>query len=457
MRRSRSALAPLILASALQAQCPPQNLLAASDRLKAEAFRTHGAYQDLAWLCDRIGHRLAGSPELDQAIAWAQDRMKAAGLVNVHAEPVMVPHWVRGTERAEMVAPRRQPLHILGLGGSVGTPQGGLTADVLVVGSFAELDRLGDAAKGKIVVYDEPYAGYGATVDYRFSGASRAARHGAVAALVRSVGPVSLDTPHTGMMAYDPAAPKIPVAAITLEAATQMHRLQAAGVPVRVHLEMGAQTLPDAPSANVVGEIPGREHPEEVILLSGHLDSWDVGQGAQDDGAGCVIALEAARVIRSAGLQPRRTIRVVFFVNEENGVRGGKAYLAAHRGELDRFVAAVESDSGSEKALGFSLDLPKATPQDREAALARLQALGPLLARLGAGRLVTGDAGVDVGPIVEEGVPGLGMSHAATHYFDIHHSEADTLDKVDENDLAQNAAILATLAYALAQSDLRFR
>ncbi|HEX9011772.1 MAG TPA: M20/M25/M40 family metallo-hydrolase [Holophagaceae bacterium] len=455
----RRPFALLLAASAtlLQAQRPPEDLLAASDRIKAEAFRTHGAYQNLASLCDGIGHRLAGSLELDKAITWAQARMKAAGLSNVHTEPVMVPHWVRGAERAEMVAPRVQPLHILGLGGSVGTPAGGLTADVVVVGSFAELDRLGEAVKGKIVLYDVPYAGYGPTVAYRFSGASRAAKWGAVAALVRSVGPVSLDTPHTGLMAYDPALPKIPTASVTLEAATQMRRMQAAGLPLRVHLEMGAQTLPDVPSANVVGEIPGAEKPNEVILLSGHLDSWDVGQGAQDDGAGCVISLEAARLIKAAGLRPRRTVRVVFFVNEENGVRGGNAYLAAHRAELPSFVAAAESDSGSEKALGFSLDLRQAPPEAKAAALAKLQAFGPLLERLGAGRLVLGGSGEDVGPVVAEGVPGLGMNHAATHYFDIHHTEADTLDKVDENDLAQNAAILGTLAYALAQSDVTFR
>lgn len=444
-------------ATLLQAQRPPEDLLAASDRMKAEAFRTHGAFQNLASLCDGIGPRLAGSPGLDKAILWAQERMRAAGLSNVHTEPVMVPHWVRGAERAEMVSPRIQPLHILGLGGSVGTPAGGITADVVVVGSFAELDRLGEAVKGKIVLYDVPYAGYGPTVAYRLAGASRAAKWGAVAALVRSVGPVSLDTPHTGLMAYDPDLPKIPAASVTLEAATQMRRMQAAGMPVRVHLEMGAQTLPDVPSANVVGEIPGTEKPKEVILLSGHLDSWDVGQGAQDDGAGCVIALEAARLIKATGLRPRRTVRVVFFVNEENGGRGGNAYLAAHRAELASFVAAVESDSGSEKALGFSLDLRQATPEARATALAKLQTFGPLLERLGAGRLVLGGSGEDVGPVVAEGVPGLGMNHAATHYFDIHHTEADTLDKVDENDLAQNAAILGTLAYALAQSAVTFR
>ncbi|HLP31036.1 MAG TPA: PA domain-containing protein, partial [Geothrix sp.] len=224
---------------AAQTSLPPAS---AAERLQKEAFRTHGAYDDLAWLCDRIGPRLSGSPQLDQAIAWAQARLKAAGLENVHAEPVMVPHWVRGREAAELLLPTPHRLNILGLGGSVGTPEGGLTADVVVVGSFDELDRLGAAAKGKIVVYDVPFKGYGHTVVYRHDGAARAAKAGAVAALVRSVGPVSLDTPHTGLMDYDPAAPKIPTAAITIEAATQMRRMQDRGERIRMRLEMGAKT-----------------------------------------------------------------------------------------------------------------------------------------------------------------------------------------------------------------------
>jgi len=329
----------------LNAQAPPEALRAASERLQAEAFRTHGAYADLAWLCDRIGHRLSGSPQLDQAITWAQTRLKAAGLVNVHAEPVMVPHWVRGREAAQLLLPTAHRLNILGLGGSVGTPEGGLTADVAVVGSFDELEKLGDAVKGKIVLFDVPYQGYGHTVAYRFSGAAKAAKLGAVAALVRSVGPVSLDTPHTGMMEYDPAGPRIPTAAVTIEASTQMRRMQQRGERIQMRLDMGAQTLPDAPSANVVAEIRGTEKPDEIVLLSGHLDSWDVGQGAQDDGAGCAMAMEAARLIQGLGLRPRRTIRVVLWTNEENGLRGGKAYLEAHRDKLKDIVAALETDS----------------------------------------------------------------------------------------------------------------
>lgn len=427
-----------------------------AERLRAEAFRTHGAYEDLAWLCDHVGHRLSGSPQLDQAIAWAQTRLREAGLVNVHAEPVMVPHWVRGVERAEMMAPLPQPLNILGLGGSVGTPPGGLSAEVAVVGSFDELDRLGEGAKGKIVLFDVPYQGYGHTVVYRHAGAARAARWGAVAALVRSVGPVSLDTPHTGAMDYDPAFPKIPTAAVTIEAATQMRRLQQRGETIRLHLEMGAQTLPDAPSANVVAELRGTEKPEEVILLTGHLDSWDVGQGAQDDGAGTVVVMEAARLLQRLGLQPRRTLRVVLWTNEENGLRGGKAYRDAHRAEFGQIVAALESDSGSERIKGFQLELAQATPAAKATALAALQTLAPQLAPFGL-TLQLGHSGADVSPMVREGVPGIGVQHAATHYFDVHHTRADTFDKVAKDDLAFSAAALATFAYALAQSDLRFR
>ena len=445
---------PFVLAAlSLGAQTTP----GASERLRTEAFRAHGAYADLAWLCDRIGPRLAGSPQLDQAIAWAQERMKAAGFTQVHAEPAMVPHWVRGQESAEMLLPTPHRLHILGLGGSVGTPEGGIVADVVVVGSFDELDQLGAAVKGKIVLFDVPYKGYGHTVAYRHDGAAKAAKHGAVAALVRSVGPVSLDTPHTGAMAYDPAYPKIPTASVTLEAATQMRRMQQRGERIQVRLDMGAKTLPDVPSANVVGEIRGSERPDEVVLLSGHLDSWDVGQGAQDDGAGTVTVLEAARLIQSLGLKPRRTLRVVLWTNEENGLRGGLAYRDAHRSEFKNLVAAFESDSGSERIKAFSLDLRKASPEAKAGALASLKKLGDALEPFGPIDLRLGGSGADVGPMVAEGVPGIGVSHAATHYFDIHHTHADTFDKVEKDDLAFNAAALASLAYALAQSDVRFQ
>jgi len=267
---------------------------------------------------------------------------------------------------------------------------------------------------------------------------------------------VSLDTPHTGAMDYDPAFPKIPTASVTLEDSTLMRRMQQRGEQIRLKLEMGAQMLPDAPSANVVGEIRGTEKPEEVIILSGHLDSWDVGQGAQDDGAGTVIAMEAARLIQALGLKPRRTLRVVLWTNEENGLRGGRAYRDAHRAEFKDIVAALETDSGSERVKGFHLELAKAGPEGKAAGLAALKRSEAVLKPYGA-TLQLGHSGADVSPMVREGVPGIGVEHAGTHYFDIHHTQADTFDKVEKEDLAFNAAALATFAYALAQSDARFQ
>jgi len=401
--------------------------------------------------------RLAGSPQLDKARPRARAGLKAGGLFNVHAGPVMVPHWVRGHEAAELLLPTPHRLNILGLGGSIGTPAGGITADVAVVGSFEELDQLGDKVKGQIVLFDVPYKGYGHTVVYRHDGAAKAAKYGALAALVRSVGPVSLDTPHTGAMDRRPPSAQTPEVSVTLEAPTPMRRMQARGEHIRMKLEMGAKSLPDAPSANVVAEIRGTEKPEEVIILSGHLDSWDVGTGAQDDGAGTVIAMEAARLIQSLGLKPRRTIRVVLWTNEENGLRGGKAYRDAHRAEFGNIVATLESDSGSERIKSFGLDLRKASPEAKAGALASMKRLfGPVMEPFGV-EFRIGYSGADVGPMVAEGVPGIGIGHAATHYFDVHHTHADTFDKVDKDDLAHNATALATFAYALAQSELRLR
>ena len=339
----------------------------------------------------------------------------------------------------------------------MGTPAGGLTADVVVVGSFDELEKLGPAMKGKIVLFDVPYRGYGQTAAYRHDGAARAAKQGAVAALVRSVGPVSLDTPHTGLMEYDPAYPKIPAAAVTIEASTLMRRMQQRGEQIQMRLEMGAKTLADAPSANVVAEILGSEQPEEVIILGGHLDSWDVGQGAQDDGAGTVIAMEAARLIQSLGLKPRRTIRVVLWTNEENGLRGGLAYRDAHRAEFKHIIAAVETDHGSERVKAFHLELSQASAEARASALGALKrTVGAVMEPFGV-TMDLGWSGADTSPMVAEGVPGIGVEHRGLHYFDVHHSEADTFDKVEKDDLAFSAAALAAFTYALAQSELRFR
>src|SRR5260221_8982343 len=286
---------------------------ATADRLIGAALADQEGYAKLAYLCDRIGNRLSGSESLEKAIAWASEQMKRDGLSNVRVLPVQVPHWVRGPESGRILAPVPRPLHMLGLGMSIGTPPEGITADVVAVSSFDELTKLGrERVQGKIVLYNQPYEGYGTTVAYRSSGASRAAALGAVAALVRAVTPLAMQEPHTGAMSYDPAQPKIPTAAVSPEDAMMIARLVSQGVPVRIHLEMQAHMEPDVMSGDVIGEIPGRERPEEVVVLGGHIDSWDVGQGAQDDGSGMIASLQAVALIKKVGFHPRRRIGLPF-------------------------------------------------------------------------------------------------------------------------------------------------
>ena len=270
----------------------------------------------------------------------------------------------RGRESAEILNPIERPLHMLGLGMSIATPSDGITADVVVVSTFDELEKLGSKVSGKIVVFNAPYEGYDKTVAYRSAGPSRAAKLGAVAALVRSITPLAMQLPHTGALRYAEDSPKIPAAAITVEDATLLSRLQASGSTPRVHLVMEAHLEPDADAANVIGEIPGTEHPEEIVVLGGHIDSWDVGQGAQDDGAGIMATLEAAALIHKLGLKPRRTIRVVFWVNEENGGRGGQGYLKWAGDTVRNHVAAIEMDEGAETPVGIGYG-PEAQPAVR--------------------------------------------------------------------------------------------
>ena len=393
----------------------------------------------LAELSDDIGARLSGSPALARAVAWGERVLREDGHENVRSEPVLVPHWVRGDERLELVAPVRRPLLMLGLGGSVGTP--GVEAPVTVVHSF---DELSPAVAGTIVLFcvpprpgDSAGAHYGNTARYRAAGPSRAAAFGAVAVLVRSITVRSLHTPHTGSLSYDDAAPQIPAAAITAEDADWLDRLAARGVPLRARLEMGARTLPDALTHNVIAEIVGREHPEEIVVVGGHLDSWDVGQGAQDAGAGILHTIETLRLIRSLGLQPRRTIRAVLFANEENGLRGGTAYAAAHAAECH--VAALETDLGSGRPLTWS-----ATGSEYDLAWLRHLAAHVGLPVEGSG------SGADISPLERRGVLCVGLRPDLEAYFDIHHTHADTLDKVDPALLREGAAVVAGLTWLLA-------
>lgn len=413
--------------------------------LQREAQAGDFGWQRLAELTDTYGARLAGSPNLDRAITWAVATMKADGLDNVRTEKAMVPRWVRGRESAVIVEPAEHTVAMLGLGGSVATPAAGLEADVLVVSSFQDLDAHAAQARGRIVLFNVPYAGYGQTVQYRSGGASAAAKHGAVAALVRAVGPTGLRTPHTGGMNYTDGVPKIPAAAISAEDADRIARLVARGRTVRLRLSMEAHMEPDVESANVIGEVAGREHPEEIVLVGCHFDSWDVGAGASDDGVGCIVTWEALRLMKALKLQPRRTVRLVLWTNEENGLRGATAYRDAHLAEAANHVFALESDSGvfAPARLGFT--------GSRDARLL-ITDLGALLAPLGMQTIGEGGGGADIGPIAQAGqVPMMAYQGDATRYFTIHHTPADTVDRIAPEEIGRAAAAIATVTYVVAE------
>lgn len=445
-----AALALLCCASALPATAQgldsadiPQEYRADADSLIDAALRDTTGWDRLTNLVDRFGHRFSGSESLELAIDWILDGMAADSLENVRGEPVMVPRWVRGQESVRMVEPRAAELAMLGLGGSVGTPVDGITAEALVVSSFEELREHAAEARGRIVVYDVPFTTYGETVGYRTNGATEAARVGAVASLVRSVGPFSMNTPHTGMMRYADGVERIPHAAITMEDAMLLHRLQDRGERVVLTIEMDARDDGEVESRNVVAELRGWERPDEVVVLGGHIDSWDVGQGAMDDAGGSVAAWEAVRLMKVLGLRPRRTVRAVLWTNEENGLRGGTAYRDHHSGELDRHVLAIESDAGVFDPIGFGFT-------GSDAAYEIIGHVGRLLDRIDAGRITRGGGGADIGPIMERGVPGMGLVVDGERYFWYHHTAADTLDKLDPREFALCTAAMAVMAYVIA-------
>ena len=415
-------------------------------RLIGEAVGSTFAWQRLAVLTDTIGNRLSGSPALDRAIEWAVTEMKRDGLENVHTESVKVPRWVRGAESAEIVEPARHAMVMLGLGDSVGTgaTSTGVEAEVVVVHSFEELDAKADRVRGRIVLLNVPFTNYGETVRYRSQGPSRAARHGAVALLVRSIGPAGLRTPHTGALQYAGDAPKIPAAAVSTEDADRLQRMADRGSRVVVRLKMEAHFEADATSANVIGEIRGRDKPDEVVVVSGHLDSWDVGAGATDDGGGCVVTWEALRIMKKLNLRPRRTVRVVLWTNEENGGRGGLAYRDQHRAELAKHVLMMESDGGVFRPLGFGFS-------GNDGARDTIKAIATLLTGIAADQISLGGGGADIGPSVQEArIPAMSLEVDGAKYFLIHHTPADTIDKIDPIEMAKCAAAVAVMAYVVA-------
>jgi carboxypeptidase Q len=418
---------------------------AAADSLIRAATADSAAYRRLGRLVDTFGPRISGSASLEAAIDWILDLMKSDGLENVRGEPVMVPHWVRGAESADLVKPRAARLAMLGLGGSVATPKGGITAPVLVVSSLEELNARAADARGKIVLFDVPLTDYPVTRRVRTDGPSAAARAGAVACLIRSVASASIRSPHTGLTRYDSTVRKIPAAALSVEDAMMLHRFQDRGEPIVVTLKMSARTLPDARSRNVVAEIVGREKPDEVVVLGGHIDSWDVGQGAMDDGGGSVAAWEAVRLMHRLGLRPRRTVRVVLWTNEEGGGAGGLAYRDAHAAELPKHVLAMESDNGAFNPKGYVL-------AGTDSAAAVVQQVAGLLQPINATGVqrVDGSPAADITPLAEAGVATMEVDTDGSRYFWYHHSEGDTLDKLDPAELARCVAAMAVMAYVVA-------
>ncbi len=445
--------------------------------LQAASADTEG-YAALTYLCDHVGKRLSGSPQLNSAVTWGADLMTKAGLQNVKVQPVMVPHWVRGEESATILAPVAKPLHMIGLGMSVGTPKEGITAPIVFVPDFAALDRLpDDQVKGKIVVFNPGWHGYGVGSMYRTGGPSRAAARGAVAVLVRSATGLAMQIPHTGTLRYDEKQPKIPAAAITVEDALLLERLAGEG-PVQVHLSMGAHMEAEVQAGNVMGEITGSEHPEQVVVLGGHIDSWDVGQGAQDDGSGIMAAFEAVSILHKLGLRPKRTVRVVFWVNEENGGAGGRAYRTMVGDTIANHVAAIEMDGGAEKPLGIGYSsfsawrrpvppapgaasapttatAPPPLSAQEEESYRVMQDVAALLAPIGADSVALAGGGSDIAPLTADAVPSLSPHTVGEHYFDWHHTEADTLDKVDPDSFRKNIGMLSVVAFVLADMDGR--
>lgn len=402
------------------------------------------------------GSRLSGSSGAAAAVTLARTMMALHGLQNVRTEEVIVPHWVRGSvEKAVLVSKtKRKPINlsICALGGSVGTPRSGITAEVLEVTGFDQLHLLGERARGKIIFFNRPmdptrldsFDAYGGAVDQRSRGAVEAALAGGVAALVRSMTLALDDVPHTGAMHYDENHQMVPAAAISTVGAQLLSDLLEHDPHAQLSLTLSCTTLSDVPSSNVLGEIVGSEKPEDVIVVGGHLDSWDKGVGAHDDGAGCVQAIEALRLIKQLGLTPRRTIRAVLFMNEENGNRGGTAYAVAPGRASEHHIALVESDRGGFAPRGFTVEGDSLLVQ-------RLKRWEPLFALINAGTITKGFGGVDISPMVDRGVVGFGLEVENHRYFDYHHSANDTLDKVNPRELELGAIAEAMLCYLISE------
>ncbi|MFD1144456.1 M20/M25/M40 family metallo-hydrolase [Larkinella insperata] len=423
-----------------------------------EVLNNSPSYEWLRHLTQQIGPRLSGSAGAQQAVDWTKQLMEQQGFDRVFLQEVMVPHWVRGAKEVAYVQNGKQKtaVPIAALGGSVATPPKGIQAQVIEVKNFQELRELGaDKVKGKIVLYNRPmdptklntFEAYAGAVDQRGNGATEAAKLGAVGVIVRSMTTALDDNPHTGSMRYATGVPLIPAASISTNGAELLSKLLKQNPGLTFYFKQNCETLPDAKSYNVVGEIKGSEKPDEIIVVGGHLDSWDLGQGAHDDGSGCMQSIEVLRAMKALGIKPKRTLRAVMFMNEENGLRGGIGYADYAKKNNEKHLAAVESDNGGFTPRGFGI---VGTPEQR----AKAMSWKPLLAPYGLHEIGAGSGGADIGPLAQLGTVLFGFKPDSQRYFDFHHTGIDRFEGVNKRELELGAASMAALVYLLDQHGL---
>lgn len=450
----------LLISTSSFSQSDPSNFnkyTLAADQITKKALTEKTGYKLLQELCD-IGPRLSGSENSLRAIYWAEEKLKSFGVDKVWLQPVMVPHWERGSvETAVIVYDKNiseKSLSILSLGGSIATSENGITANVIEVKNFTELEKRKNEVKGKIVFFSRPvdegllntFAGYGSAVDQRVYGAVEAAKYGAVAVLIRSITTKHDNVPHTGVMVYLDSLPKIPAAAIGYLDSDYLHNELAKDSNLKINLSMNCKTFPEAQSYNVIAEITGSEFPEEIIVVGGHFDSWDVGCGAHDDGAGCVQLMEVLQLFKELDIKPKRTIRCVLFINEENGSRGGKDYGKYAETNNENHIAAIESDRGGFTPIGFDVDSDSSV-------LNKIKTWISVLEKSGIHWIRKGGSGVDI-QYIKNTKAKLGYVPDSQRYMDVHHSANDTFDSVHPRELELGSASIAIMAYLISEEGL---
>ena len=424
-------------------------------KIYTETMVNGKAYDWLYELTSDIGGRLSGSDEAAKAVEWAKKKMIEAGADTVYLQPVMVPHWVRGPKENSFIIEgngNKTPVPVCALGNSVATPSAGITASIIEINNFSQLAKMGaEKIKGKIIFYNHPFDesqvntfnAYGEAVGYRWAGPSEAARYGAIATVCRSMTNASDNYPHTGAMHYNDSLPSIPCCAISTNAADLLSRILRANSNTKFFIKQDCHFLDSVLSYNVIGEIWGSEYPKEYITIGGHLDSWDLGTGANDDGAGVVQSIEILRTLKASDIKPKRTIRAVAFMNEENGLRGGKTYAAVAYEKNEKHIAAIESDAGSFLPLGFGLNM-------KEEKKKQIQKWAPLFLPYFIYNFSNEGDGADISPLEKMDVPCIGLEVNPQRYFDYHHTAIDTFDKINKRELLLGAAAMTSLAYLLA-------